>query len=324
MKISLILTTYNGSKYIVPLINSIFSQTRRPDEVLIFDDCSSDNTISLINKFIEENHLENTWKCEINSENKGYEKNFFDGMCLAKGDIVFFCDQDDIWYKNKISKCMEIFESINNVSVLCTDNDFLIQKSGKKKSNNKKTLNLKKIYRHAPYSQNQIEKVEFSADNFYHKASGCDIAIKKTYLDKIKQYWTVGFAQDEFTWKFALASNELYFYHILGLTRRIHENNTSRMNGKNKYRNRMGRIEHLGDIRFQLESLLLFCKDNNYEKSYDILINKNIKCLKLRIEFLKRKNIFVFILLLFKYLGYYPRKLGIILDFLVAYFGGLL
>lgn len=101
MKISLLMATYNGEKYIVEQLKSIYNQTVNPDEVLIADDVSNDKTVKLIKNFIEQHSLKN-WKLMINSSNKGYKKNFYDLIQQATGDVIFLSDQDDVWEKNKI------------------------------------------------------------------------------------------------------------------------------------------------------------------------------------------------------------------------------
>ena len=55
MKISVVMTTYNGEKYIKEQLTSLKNQTRVPDEVLIFDDCSTDNTVTIVRNFLIEN-----------------------------------------------------------------------------------------------------------------------------------------------------------------------------------------------------------------------------------------------------------------------------
>ena len=52
MKLSIVLSTYNGGAYITEQLDSILNQTRKADEVLIFDDCSTDNTPQIIKQFI--------------------------------------------------------------------------------------------------------------------------------------------------------------------------------------------------------------------------------------------------------------------------------
>ena len=53
MYLSVVISTYNGSKYILEQLDSIRNQTRRADEVMIIDDCSTDDTVEKINNFLK-------------------------------------------------------------------------------------------------------------------------------------------------------------------------------------------------------------------------------------------------------------------------------
>lgn len=98
-KISVIIATYNGSKTIEKTIESILNQDRIGVEfiieLIIADDCSLDNTVSLLEKY----------DCILiqNSKNsKGPNKGRNKGLRVASGDFICISDQDDIWKKNKI------------------------------------------------------------------------------------------------------------------------------------------------------------------------------------------------------------------------------
>ena len=102
MKISIVMATYNGERYVKEQIESLFNQTRPADEVLIFDDGSTDDTRQIIEGFIHINQLESKWQLIKNTTNKGCVKNFLDGAEKASGDIIFYSDQDDVWDTRKI------------------------------------------------------------------------------------------------------------------------------------------------------------------------------------------------------------------------------
>ena len=107
MNISIVISSYNGSSHIIEQLDSIRNQTRTPDEVLICDDCSTDSTPEIVNKYIKIHSL-NNWRIVINQENKGWQRNFIDGIEKSTGDLIFTCDQDDIWRNDKL----EIMENI--------------------------------------------------------------------------------------------------------------------------------------------------------------------------------------------------------------------
>jgi glycosyltransferase involved in cell wall biosynthesis len=129
MKISVIMSTYNGEKYIVEQLESILAQTFRPNEVLINDDRSTEGTVDIIENFIKSNHLENLWKISVNKESKGCARNFIEGAMCASGDIIFFSDQDDIWDKEKIELMMEGFQTIHDMTA-CYCLERYIDKNG--------------------------------------------------------------------------------------------------------------------------------------------------------------------------------------------------
>lgn len=101
--ISVVAATYNGEKYILEQIQSIYNQTVEADEVIICDDCSTDATVRVVNDFIAKNKCSN-WRVVQNGNNQGYCFNFYRGINESKGNIIFLSDQDDVWLPQKIEK----------------------------------------------------------------------------------------------------------------------------------------------------------------------------------------------------------------------------
>ncbi len=105
--ISIALCTYNGEKYIKEQLESIINQSLPPDEIIICDDCSKDNTEVEVKSVLE--NWKGSWKFIINEKNLGYKKNFEKAISLCKGDIIFLSDQDDVWLSLKIKRTMDVF-----------------------------------------------------------------------------------------------------------------------------------------------------------------------------------------------------------------------
>lgn len=99
-KISVAMTTYNGEKYLREQLDSLYSQTRIPDEIIVTDDLSSDNTVKILEEYKKSKGL----KYFINEKRLGVNKNFEKSVGLCSGDYISFCDQDDIWFPEKIEK----------------------------------------------------------------------------------------------------------------------------------------------------------------------------------------------------------------------------
>ncbi|MCD8291094.1 MAG: glycosyltransferase, partial [Prevotella sp.] len=97
MKVSVCIATYNGEKYIEEQIRSILSQLSDNDEVIISDDGSHDQTLSLIQS-IGDKRI----KIFQNEGRHGFKYNFENTLKKVQGDYIFLCDQDDVWLPNKV------------------------------------------------------------------------------------------------------------------------------------------------------------------------------------------------------------------------------
>lgn len=125
MKISIALCTYNGAKYLTEQLESLKNQTVRADEVIVCDDGSTDNTINILKKYEDILSI----KLFVNEKSLGVTKNFEKAISLCSGDIIFLCDQDDIWEKNKIEKMSNVFVNDKIGITLC--NGILIDERNK-------------------------------------------------------------------------------------------------------------------------------------------------------------------------------------------------
>lgn len=101
-KISVCMAIYNGQKYIIEQLESIYNQSWEVDEVVICDDNSSDDTVQIVKGFIVGHNLQDSWHLYCNEDTKGYPSNFYYAMSLCQGDVVFLADQDDVWETDKI------------------------------------------------------------------------------------------------------------------------------------------------------------------------------------------------------------------------------
>lgn len=97
-KITIVLASYNGHKYIQQQVESILKSNKFEqlvEEIIITDDNSTDSTIDLINRF-------NCVSIKKNIRERGVVNNFLNGLDSVKTDYVMFCDQDDVWLEDKI------------------------------------------------------------------------------------------------------------------------------------------------------------------------------------------------------------------------------
>ena len=123
MLTSVALCTLNGEKYIASQLQSILDQTVAVNEIIICDDCSTDNTISVVNSFIQQHP--GIISLHINERNLGGRENFEKALRLTSGDFIFFSDQDDIWMKNKVERILTFFNNNNSCEGIFTDADLI-------------------------------------------------------------------------------------------------------------------------------------------------------------------------------------------------------
>lgn len=297
MKVSVLMATYNGEKYLLEQLDSIKNQNYEVGEVLIQDDCSTDSTVKLIRKYIEDNELASSWHLERNEVNLGYANNFMKLSHKSTGDYLFFCDQDDIWESNKIETMVEIMESNTHIQLLGSEyTPFYCSKDAPTIS--KHLLKQQK----EDYS---LEHITLDHKSIFIGCEGCTMCVRKSFLDSILPYWFSGWAHDEFVWKMALCQNGCYILHHSTLKRRLHANNVS----KQKMRDLEKRIVFLENLKKSHNGMLTYAKKINMNISSIALIEKNIESVGLRIELLKNKKVSnTFRLMIFYRNNYHSRK----------------
>lgn len=126
MKISVAMCTYNGAQYLEEQLASILNQTRLPDEVVICDDGSHDNTLNILHTFSRQAPFETHIHC--NKTTLGSTKNFENAIRLCTGDIIALSDQDDVWHMQKLARIEQVFLHSSQVGGVFTNADIVDQK----------------------------------------------------------------------------------------------------------------------------------------------------------------------------------------------------
>jgi glycosyltransferase involved in cell wall biosynthesis len=108
VKVSVALATYNGERFLPEQLRSLREQAMLPSELVISDDGSTDNTISIVESFREVAPFSVTI---LQGDHRGYVGNFFRAVQQCQGDLVALCDQDDVWMPTKLSQCVPLFQN---------------------------------------------------------------------------------------------------------------------------------------------------------------------------------------------------------------------
>lgn len=139
-KASILIASHNNSKFINDCLESLNKQTYKNIEVIVFDDCSQDNSIEELKKFSNINLIANTTNGGFGSYNQmnAYKKAFK----KSNGEIIFFLDSDDYFCKDKIEKVINRFTLDKKLKIVF---DLPIYKYENKII--KKTYNKKKYFK---------------------------------------------------------------------------------------------------------------------------------------------------------------------------------
>lgn len=302
MKTSVIIATYNGTKFIEEQFDSILAQSVQPDEVVITDDGSKDNTREVVQRYIDEHELNRTWHLHVNEKNKGYARNFLDGAMLTTGDIVFFCDQDDIWTSDRVRKMSEVMEKNPKINLLCSNLEPFYYEEDTRKWSEKDLKAMK--------TDDSLKICDLTPEYFHLKRSGCTMCIRKTFLEEIMPYWTANWPHDDFVWKMAVVSSSCAILHFISMRRRMHSNNATVI----RVRTRDWRIKQLHEYQMQYAELKKYAEKYNAPDTYSKIIDKNIKSIKQRISLVEHHNLFAWPILAINYKDCYPRRKGLYLD----------
>ena len=220
LNISVAVTTYNGEKYIKEQLSSIMNQIRCADEVLIVDDASTDDTPEIIKNFIEENELTN-WRLIENKENLGFIKNYRKALLETQGDVICLCDQDDIWFEDKLETISSVMAQ--NPQILALNTAFLIiDSNGNEKPASPKKNNYGLIDK---LLKKRLEKISLVSEFHSNISPGCTMAIRKELADSYVRLTNCNLPHDYEMNVMAAAKGGLYFYDAALIKYRLHGDN---------------------------------------------------------------------------------------------------
>ncbi|MBR0467889.1 glycosyltransferase family 2 protein, partial [Candidatus Saccharibacteria bacterium] len=128
-RVSIIIPNYNNGEYIEECLRSAIKQNYQNKEIIIIDDGSTDNSISVTKDFIKNNKKESVRLLTQNNLNAAIARN--EGIRVATGDYVLFLDSDDVLEENALNTLMVAVEendaelAIGNFTTIDQDNNFV-------------------------------------------------------------------------------------------------------------------------------------------------------------------------------------------------------
>lgn len=204
IRISIAMATYNGERYLREQLDSLYTQTRVPDEVVVCDDRSNDATRAILEEYNKRYGL----RYYINEVNLGVNKNFERAIRLCTGDYIAICDQDDVWMPQKIEVSLKKIIEIEEGKPACVSS----QNLGVDK--NLVVINKK----HKIYQDSQGYKATLLQDGV---SQGCSLMINKELIGNLKSFPQKGFLYDAYIGlaaacignKYNLAEPLMYYRH---------------------------------------------------------------------------------------------------------------
>ncbi len=220
-KISIILPAYNSEKYLKSCIESISNQTFDNLEIIIINDCSTDNSLKIMQKYAKK---DKRIKIINNEQNLGYGKSINIGIKIAKGKYISIVESDDTIEKNMIEKLYR--ETLEKDYDIIKSNFNYIIKNKKYRSkifdgidhkNSSNKFNTPQILAIKPSVWSAIYKKEFLYENniFFNETQGA------SFQDTSFQFKCFYFAEN-----FKLINDALYNYRL--------DNPNSSINSSNK------------------------------------------------------------------------------------------
>lgn len=204
------MATYNGQTFLAEQITSVCNDLRENDELIISDNGSTDETLTIIKQF-NDPRIRLVACSEL-----GVNLNFENAVKHAVNDIIFFCDQDDIWYSGKRDKC------VNNLK----NNDLIMHNAD---VHNNANLSYSKLH-------DCEADLEYRTTILSNKFTGCCMAGKKEFISSCLPFPILYPYFDQWIAVNAIAKRKKYTFlnECLIMHRRHAANNSSLLSRSNQ------------------------------------------------------------------------------------------
>ena len=172
MKLIVLMSTYNGEQYIRQQLVSLLDQDFKPDKIYIRDDGSTDDTVNILEEYASQ-HSFISYYC--GKRNKGPGRSFFELIReCEKADYYALCDQDDVWFKDKLSTAVEELNKYDNSEPLLYCSKYTLTDSDL----NPIDSDVSDLYNFSDFQHSLV----------YHTAPGCTFVFNDAAKEKIIQY----------------------------------------------------------------------------------------------------------------------------------------
>lgn len=278
--VQVLMSTYNGEKYLKEQLDSLLNQSYKDIKILVRDDGSKDRTVEILDEYSKK--YPEKIKC-VYGDNIGVIASFLELINLSDDNYKYFafCDQDDIWLKEKVEKAVEKMK--DDIPFMYFSNKILVDEK----------LNVLKKENYTP---------EISLENsiIENLATGCTVVINKKLIDAVKNKKINKEKILMHDWVLFIIANmigEIYFDSNAYIYYRQHSNNVvgietnkikkikKRMKNlknrkKDALKNQVLEILKIAEEKIEKEKYIKIfeiVKANNILQRYRMLMKNNIK-----------------------------------------------
>lgn len=213
MKATCLINNFNYGKFVIEAVNSALNQSVSFDEIIVVDDCSTDESVQLL----KENFLDNPKvKLSLKDKNEGQLSAFNVGFLASTGDIICFLDADDVYQPNYLEEALRFYQTHPECEFLLSGYEQFDKVEG--------------IFLQYPYDRDLgYAVVSTLYARKYIRAITSTISVRKKILDKVLPLpflddWRRR-ADDCLFWGSAIAGARMFYMAKPLIRYRIHGNN---------------------------------------------------------------------------------------------------
>ena len=243
--VSVVMTTYNGERFVREQIDSILKNLDEQDELIVGDDGSTDNTLEIVEGYLQKDKRVKL----VKNNHLGTTQNLQELLGMVQGEIVFISDQDDVWCEHKVNKICADFENpqidlvFHNSAVSGAQIDDILHPS---------------LFDYLPTSN------KFYRNLVYFHFWGCMFALRKKTLEYILPF---RFGFDSWIMFCVTFWGKCFLEREVLMTYRRHGNNLSTFKRRNIFTVLLSRIRRVVVFLLFLPSLCIkFRKSERYKR----------------------------------------------------------
>ena len=265
--ISVAMCTYNGARYLQEQLETIAAQTRPPFELVISDDCSSDETLEILSEFAQTAAF--PVHISQNTRQLGSTKNFDQTIRLCRGDYIALSDQDDRWRPEKLERLGKLLDL--NLDIAMVFSDALLIDNNSKTSG----ATLWQSFRFTAQTRARFKENPGRVLLQRPVVTGATMLFRRSLLENVSEIPAAWMHDGWIAWMSVLWSRPLFTEDRL-IEYRIHENQQLGI-GRKDLKGRIAKIRsshraHYASVATEFEYLLQYIEqsDLSVEKRNDL------------------------------------------------------